>query len=96
MAFEDIREKLFERIAKTKDPKTLLKDQGMEEAKLCDFVKGKIEDVRTFGARISSEGIWLTNVAYVVGFDSLYYDTDIRQFRPQNMAAYIPNDSRVK
>lgn len=81
MPFDNIRESLFSAISKQKKDPTF-KDQGLEEAKLCTFVKGRIEDVRSFASRISHEGIWLTNIAYLLGFNDLNYDVNMRQFRP--------------
>lgn len=57
-------------------------DQPQEDRDLVSFVKQRVEDVRQQATRISSEGIWMTNTAYALGFDSVYYDPTLRQFRP--------------
>lgn len=54
---------------------------SIEQRELAAHIKQKIQDVRTSGSRVAHEGIWMTNIAYVLGFDSLYYDTNTRQFR---------------
>lgn len=82
MAFDKVREALFSSVSKKKNDPSLEKYQGGEEKKLCEFVKGRIEDVRSNASRIAHEGIWLTNIAYLLGFDSIYYDVNMRQFRP--------------
>lgn len=37
--------------------------------------------VRQTNSRIAIEGIYLTNVAYLLGFDGVYYDSTYRQFK---------------
>jgi hypothetical protein len=56
-------------------------DQSSDEKTLAEFVKKRIEEVRSAGNRIAHEGTWMTNIAYLLGFDSVYYDTTNRQFR---------------
>jgi hypothetical protein len=56
--------------------------QPLPDRELCDFVKKQIEEVRAHANRVSHEGIWMTNIAYLLGFDSVYYDPQLRQFRP--------------
>lgn len=57
-------------------------EQPQEDLELAGYVKGKFEEVRAQATRISHEGIWMTNTAYLLGFDSVYYDPALRQFRP--------------
>lgn len=70
-------------------------DQTPDEKKLCGYVKGKVEEVRQSGSRISSEGIWMTNIAYLLGYDSIYYDTQLRAYRPVNNGARFLKRNRV-
>lgn len=56
-------------------------DQTPDEKKLAEFIRKKVEEVRSSGNRIAHEGQWMTNIAYLLGFDSVYYDTTNRQFR---------------
>lgn len=58
-----------------------INDQSLEETKLVEHVKSKIDLVRQSNSRIAIEGIYLTNVAYLLGFDGVYYDTTYRQFK---------------
>jgi hypothetical protein len=64
------------------------KDQSEQEKALVSFVRSRLEDARTSSARIAQEGINLTNIAYLCGFDSVYYDGNSRSFRP------VPSPSR--
>ncbi len=57
------------------------RDQGLDEKKLVEHVKSKIDLVRSTNSRVTLEGIYLTNVAYLMGFDGVYFDTTNRQFR---------------
>jgi len=70
-------------------------DQTPDEIELCGYIKSKVEDVRSSGSRISHEGIWMTNIAYLLGFDSIYYDTTTRQFRPVGQASKYLRRNRV-
>lgn len=56
-------------------------DQSPDETKLCEYIKSKIDLVKQSNSRIAIEGIYLTNVAYLMGFDGVYYDTTYRQFK---------------
>jgi hypothetical protein len=49
--------------------------------RLVAHVKDKVMETRSSGSRITHEGIWMTNIAYLLGFDSVYYDTTTRQFK---------------
>lgn len=62
-------------------PVTSINDQDPDERKLVEYIKSKIDSVRQANSRIAIEGIYLTNVAYLMGFDGVYYDTTYRQFR---------------
>lgn len=55
--------------------------QSFEETRLVEYVKSKVDQIRQSNSRIAIEGIYLTNVAYLLGFDGVYYDTTQRQFK---------------
>lgn len=57
-------------------------DQTAEDKALVAFVRSKLEERRQSSARVAQEGINLTNIAYLCGFDSIYFDGTSRQFRP--------------
>ncbi len=56
-------------------------DQPLDEQKIVNYVKDKLEQVRQTNSRIAVDGVYLTNVAYLLGFDGVYYDTTYRQFK---------------
>lgn len=58
-----------------------ISQQTKEERELVTFVDKKCEESRQSSSRISHEGIWMTNIAYVLGYDGVFYDTTTRQFR---------------
>jgi hypothetical protein len=70
-------------------------DQTPDEQKLAAYVKGFVEDSRSNGSRVSHEGIWMTNTAYLLGFDGIYYDTKSRQFRTQAQSSGFLRRNRV-
>lgn len=80
--FDNIREKMMAGMAGQKTEMHSAEDQTQDEKALTSYVKGKVEEGRGTGARIAQEGIWMTNTAYLLGFDSVFYDTSTRQFKP--------------
>lgn len=64
-----------------------VEDQPQDQIQLAGFVKSKVQEVRQASSRVSHEGTWMTNYAYLLGYDSVYYDTNTRQFR----AVGLPN-----
>lgn len=56
-------------------------DQSPDDEKLVQHIKEKIDQVRQANSRIALEGTYLTNVAYLMGFDGVYFDTNYRQFK---------------
>lgn len=70
-------------------------EQPQEEIDLVAHIKEKIQTVRTSGSRVAQEGIWMTNYAYLMGYDSVYYDTSARQFRATGMGTRTINRNRL-
>lgn len=58
--------------------------QDFEQKKLADWIKTKVQEVRQGATRVAYEGIWMTNIAYLKGYNSVYFDTTARQFRTLN------------
>jgi len=56
-------------------------DQTPDEKKLVSYVMDKVTEARQHASRVAHEGVWLTNIAYLLGFDSVYYDTGTRAFK---------------
>lgn len=83
--FEQIASKILgdkiKQDAENLEPLNDINEQTLEERKLVEHVKQKIDQVRQSNSRIAIEGIYLTNVAYLMGFDGVYYDTTYRQFK---------------
>lgn len=82
----DIFDKIAGEFGKSKSGSGLGKiqnatEQTPEETELVAYVRGKIDLVRQTNSRIAQEGIMFTNIAYLLGFDGVYYDTTYRQFR---------------
>lgn len=83
--FDKLTEKIFGSLAK-KDEQELkpienASDQSASEIELASYIKRKVEEARMSGSRIAHEGIWMTNIAYLLGFDSVFYDTTTRQYK---------------
>ncbi len=58
-----------------------ISQQDPDEKKLVGYIKDKIQQVRQSNSRITLEQIYLTNVAYLLGFDGVVWDANYRQFR---------------
>lgn len=56
-------------------------EQPMDEQKIVSYVKQKIDESRQSNSRIIIEGIYLTNTAYLVGYNQVVFDPNIRQFK---------------
>lgn len=81
MAFDKIRDALFKKADEGKLSENPT-PHDPEERDLIGYIKGELEYFRMTSSRVSAEGQWLTNAAYLCGFGDLYYDTAFRQFRP--------------
>ena len=66
-------------------------DQPDADKKLASFIKDKVEESRRSSSRISNEGVWMTNIAYLLGFYGVYFDTTLRQYQPaqNNNTSYM-------
>jgi len=83
MQLSDITKKLFgsKKDAQELEPIKEISDQSPDEIKLVEYIKEKIDSTRQTNSRIAIEGVYMCNVAYLLGFDGVYYDTAYRQFR---------------
>lgn len=70
-------------------------DQSLDEIKLVAFIKEKVDQVRLTNSRNVLENIYLTNTAYLMGFDGIYYDSTYRQFKNTDSKRRI-NRNRFK
>ena len=69
-------------------------DQSEEDKKLVRHVKEKVEEARSSSHRIAHESIWMTNIAYLLGYDGIKFNSTTRQFQPVNKGAF-PKQSRI-
>lgn len=70
-------------------------DQSLEEIKLVEHIRSKIDQVRQSNSRMSLESTYLTNIAYLLGYDGVSYDTKLRQFKNADPKRKL-NNSRFK
>lgn len=80
--FEDIKNKLSGASSEKPPEMQSAQDQPREDIELATYVKNYFEEVRSQAQRVSQEAIWMTNIAYLLGFDSVYYDPSLKTFRP--------------
>lgn len=82
--FQDIASKMLKLGPNgSMDPKDMsnLSDQSNDDRKIISFVESKLEEARGNGTRQAAEGQWYTNIAYLLGYDSVYYNTRLRVFQ---------------
>lgn len=70
-------------------------DQSSEEMDLVRKVRQGLEESRASANRIAHEGIWMTNIAYCLGYDGLMYNVTSRQFQPINRASAYLRKNRI-
>lgn len=92
---ERARDRLFKKSNGEEPELTDVRDQTEEDKAVVAFVKGKLEDARGFGARVAQESINLTNIAYLCGFDGVYFDSTTRSFKPVASPSRLLKQSRV-
>lgn len=71
------------------------KEQSPDEQKLARFVRDKVEESRSRANRVAHEGIWMTNIAYLLGYDNLTYNTASRSFQPVNNVGQSLRKGRI-
>ncbi len=76
--FSKIKEQMMGGLSKKPEGAS---DQPLDEIKLVGYIKNKLEEARQYGSRIAHEAIWMTNIAYLLGFDSVWFDPGTRQFK---------------
>lgn len=57
-------------------------DQPQDEQDLVAYIRNQVEQSRNSAARVAFEQIALTNTAYLMGYDSVQFNTNLRQFLP--------------
>lgn len=66
-----------------------------DERDIVAHIKSKVEEARMLPARIAFESQVVTNTAYVLGFDSLYFDSRSRQFRSTDSFSSGPKRNKI-
>lgn len=67
-----------------------LNEDEKHDKKIVAFVKNFVEESRQNASRVGSEGIWMANIAALLGYDGLVFNTTTRSFQPVNRAsAYL-------
>ncbi len=96
MSFLDrARDRLFSSADGNPLPLKSSEEQTPEDKALVSYVKNKLEEVRQSSARVAQEGINLTNIAYLCGFDSIYFDGVSRNFKPIPTPSQFIKKNRV-
>lgn len=70
-------------------------DQPQDEIALVSFVRSRLEEARNHPARTAQEAIWMTNIAYLLGYDGIYYDAQSRSYRPADPKASGLKKNRI-
>lgn len=70
-------------------------DQKKEEQELAGWIRSKVEEIRSGASRIAHEGIWMQNMAAVLGFQNLQWNAAARSFQPINRASGYMRKNRI-
>lgn len=57
-------------------------EQSSEEKEKANFVRKKVDEIRSSASRVSHEGIWMTNIAAALGLSNMTFNTTSRSFEP--------------
>lgn len=72
-----------------------VEDQPKEDKDLVSYIQTKTQEIRNSSLRISLEAIWLTNAAYVIGYDSVVFDASSRQFVTTDQTPRFNRKNRI-
>ena len=68
----------------------------IDEEKICGHVRSLVEERRSSASRIAHEAIWMTNIASILGFNGLTYNSTMRQFQPVNRVNSRSSSTPIK
>lgn len=71
-------------------------DQTPDEIKLVGYIRDKVDECRHSGSRIAYEAIWLTNIAYILGFSGVAFDPIQRQYKNVDPSQKTMRRSRMR
>lgn len=77
-------------------PVEMASDQTPDEQKLVSYIREKVDETRHTGSRIAYEAIWLTNIAYMLGFSGVSYDPIQRQYKNIDPTQKYMRKSRMR
>lgn len=66
-----------------------------KEDEIVNHVRNKVEEIRASATRLSFESIWLTNTAYLLGYNGVRFDAYSRSFQPINRASAYLKKNRI-
>lgn len=70
-------------------------DLPTEDRNLAAEIRSKAEQARGAVSRLSHEAQWMTNIAYAMGYDGLFYDVGSRQYQSITGGSGAPKRNRV-
>jgi hypothetical protein len=75
------------------EPVSEISEQPLDEIKIIAWVREKVEESRTNPSRVSFESQVVTNTAYLLGYDSVYFDANQRKLVP--FSGRSPQKSKI-
>ncbi len=69
--------------------------QSLDENKLVAHIRERVEDCRNSGSRIAWLGTTMTNIAYLLGFNGVYWDARTRSYLANNSSGRALNRNRL-
>jgi len=63
-------------------------EEGLDDRKIVAFVETKLDEARRSTNRVSSEAIWLTNTAWLLGYTNAVWDSQTRAFKSAPTSAF--------
>lgn len=92
--FDTIKDKMVNFANASGEQKDIELEQ-QDEQKISAWLKGKVDEAKNNPSRITFENNVITNTAYMLGYDSVYFDSRTRQLRPYSGMAGGSSKSRV-
>jgi len=76
-------------------PDTTSNQDTLNESEIVKYVKSKVDVARQNPARVAFESGVVTNTAYLLGYDSIFFDANLRIFRNYAGTAASPRRGRI-
>jgi hypothetical protein len=71
------------------------KDQTRDEIEIMQFISNKLDQRRYSASRLGKEANWLTNIAYLLGYDQVFYDARAGAFKQINYKIPLMRANKV-